>query len=209
MKKSTNSNNSYLEFLKKRKEMSNVKNPIDNIVSQNVELMGNISPQNIPDIDKPLNQSTVDRVKSIENPKIDIKMPKNEKNIKKVYVKQGLSQPKFTFDRSSKKDIPKKKSAKKKSEMKKKSAKKKSEMKKKSEKKKSTKRKSRKVSFMVKKPKKSECDQFKKVNDDIDKKDDVEVDNILKDKGIKTTGKNRKLKLDLLKISDKINISRE
>ena len=208
MKKSTNSNNSYLEFLKKRKEMSNVKNPIDNIVSQNVELMGNISPQNIPDIDKPLNQSTVDRVKSIENPKIDIKMPKNvepkseapkkEKNIKKVYVKQGLSQPKFTFDRSSKKDIPKKKSAKKKSEMKKKSAKKKN-----------TKRKSRKVSFTVKKPKKSECDQFKKVNDDIDKKDDVEVDNILKDKGIKTTSKNRKLKLDLLKISDKINISRE
>jgi len=216
MKKSTNSNNSYLEFLKKRKEMSNVKNPIDNIVSQNVELMGNISPQNIPDIDKPLNQSTVDRVKSIENPKIDIKMPKNvepknvePKNIKKVYVKQGLSQPKFTFDRSSKKDIPKKKSTKKKSEMKKKSTKKKSEMKKKSAKKKNTKRKSRKVSFTVSKPKKSECDQFKKVNDDIDKKDDVEVDNILKDKGIKTTGKNRKLKLDLLKISDKINISRE
>ena len=211
MKKSTNSNNSnnsYLEFLKKRKEMSNVKNPIDNIVSQNVELMGNISPQNIPDIDKPLNQSTVDRAKSIENPKIDIKMPKNvesknEKNIKKVYVKQGLIQPKFTFDRSSKKDIPKKKSTKKKS------AKKKSEMKKKSVKKKNTKRKSRKVSFTVKKPKKSECDQFKKVNDDIDKKDDVEVDNILKDKGIKTTSKNRKLKLDLLKISDKINISRE
>ena len=197
MKKS-NYSNSYLEFLKKKKAMSKVKNPIDNIVSQNVELMGNISPQNIPDIDKPLNQISV---KSIENPKIDIKMPKNvqsksEKNIKKVYVEEGLDKPKFSFDRSSKKDIPKKKN------------KKKSEMKK--SKKKKTKRKSRKVSFTVKKPKKSECDRFKKVNEDIDKKDDAEVDSILKGKGIKTTGKNRKLKRDLLKcMDDKINVKKE
>ena len=197
MKKS-NYSNSYLEFLKKKKAMSKVKNPIDNIVSQNVELMGNISPQNIPDIDKPLNQISV---KSIENPKIDIKMPKNvqsksEKNIKKVYVEEGLDKPKFSFDRSSKKNIPKKKN------------KKKSEMKK--SKKKKTKRKSRKVSFTVKKPKKSECDRFKKVNEDIDKKDDAEVDSILKGKGIKTTGKNRKLKRDLLKcMDDKINVKKE
>ena len=201
MKKS-NYSNSYLEFLKKKKAMSKVKNPIDNIVSQNVELMGNISPQNIPDIDKPLNQSTVDRVKLIENPKINIKMPKNvepksEKNIKKVYVEEGLDKPKFSFDRSSKKNIPKKKN------------KKKSEMKK-SKKKKKTKQKSRKVSFTVKKPKKSECDRFKKVNDDIDKKDDAEVDSILKGKGIKTTGKNRKLKRDLLKCMDnKISVKKE
>ena len=197
MKKS-NYSNSYLEFLKKKKAMSKVKNPIDNIVSQNVELMGNISPQNIPDIDKPSNQIGV---KSIENPKIDIKMPKSlesksDKNIKKVYVEEKLDKPKFSFDRSSKKDIPKKKN------------KKKSEMKK--SRKKKTKRKSRKVSFTVKKPKKSECEQFKKVNDDIDKKNDTEVDNILKGKGIKTTGKNRKLKRDLLKcMDDKISVKKE
>lgn len=197
MKKS-NYSNSYLEFLKKKKAMSKVKNPIDNIVSQNVELMGNISPQNIPDIDKPLNQIGV---KSIENPKIDIKMPKSvesksDKNIKKVYVEEKLDKPKFSFDRSSKKDIPKKKN------------KKKSEMKK--SKKKKTKRKSRKVSFTVNKPKKSECDRYKKVNEDIDKKDDAEVDSILKGKGIKTTGKNRKLKRDLLKcMDDKISVKKE
>jgi hypothetical protein len=194
MKKS-NYSNSYLEFLKKKKAMSKVKNPIDNIVSQNVELMGNISPQNIPDIDKPSNQIGV---KSIENPKIDIKMPKSvesksDKNIKKVYVEEKLDKPKFSFDRSSKKNISKKKS----------------EMKK-SKKKKKTKRKSRKVSFTVNKPKKSECDRYKKANDDIDKKDDVEVDSILKGKGIKTTGKNCKLKRDLLKcMDDKINIKKE
>jgi hypothetical protein len=194
MKKS-NYSNSYLEFLKKKKAMSKVKNPIDNIVSQNVELMGNISPQNIPDIDKPSNQIGV---KSIENPKIDIKMPKSvesksDKNIKKVYVEEKLDKPKFSFDRSSKKNISKKKS----------------EMKK-SKKKKKTKRKSRKVSFTVNKPKKSECDRFKKVNEDIDKKDDAEVDSILKGKGIKTTGKNCKLKRDLLKcMDDKINIKKE
>ena len=197
MKKS-NYSNSYLEFLKKKKAMSKVKNPIDNIVSQNVELMGNISPQNIPDIDKPLNQIGV---KSIENPKIDIKMPKSvesksDKNIKKVYVEEKLDKPKFSFDRSSKKDIPKKKN------------KKKSEMKK--SKKKKTKRKSRKVSFTVNKPKKSECDRYKKVNEDIDKKDDAEVDSILKGKGIKTTGKNKKLKRDLLKcMDDKISVKKE
>ena len=198
MKKS-NYSNSYLQFLKKKKAMSKVKNPIDNIVLQNVELMGNISPQNIPDIDKPSNHIGV---KSIENPKIDIKMPKSvesksDKNIKKVYVEEKLDKPKFSFDRSSKKDIPKKKN------------KKKSEMKK-SKKKKKTKRKSRKVSFTVNKPKKSECDRYKKVNEDIDKKDDTEVDSILKGKGIKTTGKNRKLKRDLLKcMDDKISVKKE
>ena len=197
MKKS-NYSNSYLEFLKKKKAMSKVKNPIDNIVSQNVELMGNISPQNIPDIDKPSNQIGV---KSIENPKIDIKMPKSvesksDKNIKKVYVEEKLDKPKFSFDRSSKKDISKKKN------------KKKSEMKK--SRKKKTKRKSRKVSFTVKKPKKSECEQFKKANDDIDKKNDAEVDSILKGKGIKTTSKNCKLKRDLLKcMDDKISVKKE
>lgn len=205
----------YLEFLKKRSK-SKSKTPVDDIVQKNVELMEkNITPQNIHDVDKTLKQSTVNRVKLLKQPEIDIKMPKSvesdrNKNIKSVFVEEGLTQPKFVFDRSNK---PSKKSLDKvdkkdKVETKpKKKNKKKSEMKK--YKKKNTKRKSRKVSFTVKKPKKSECDRFKKQTEEIDKKDDVEVDTILKGKGIKTTSKNSKLKRDLLKISDKINIKKE
>ena len=63
--------------------------------------------------------------------------------------------------------------------------------------------------FETKKPKKSECDRFKRQTEEIDKKDDIEADTILKGKGIKTTGKNGKLKRDLLKISDKINVQKE
>ena len=208
----------YLEFLKKR-DKSKSKTPLDDIVQKNVELMEqNISPQNIHDVDKTLKQSTVNRVKLLKQPEIDIKMPKSvesdrNKNIKSVFVEEELSQPKFVFDRSKSTDKSKdkvvskpKKKNKKKSEMKK-SEMKKSKMKK--SKKKNTKRKSRKVSFTVKKPKKSDCDQFKQQTEEIDKKDDVEIDTILKDKGIKTTGKNGKLKRDLLKISDKINIQKE
>ena len=214
LKKSNDmSKRSYLQFLKKRGK-SKSKTPVDDIVQRNVELMEqNIMPQNIHDVDKPLKQSTVNRVKLLKQPEIDIKMPKSvesdrNKNMKSVFVEEGLSQPKFVFDRSK----PSKKSSSKsldKSNDKvvskpKKKNKKKSEMKK--SKKKKTKRKSRKVSFTVKKPKKSECDKFKRQTEEIDKKDDVEVDTILKGKGIKTTSKNSKLKRDLLKISDKINI---
>lgn len=207
----------YLEFLKKRGK-SKSKTPVDDIVQKNVELMEqNITPQNIHDVDKTLKQSTVNRVKLLKQPEIDIKMPKSvesdrNKNMKSVFVEEGLSQPKFVFDRSSKSskkssdDLSDKSNDKVVSKPKKKN-KKKSEMKK--SKKKKTKRKSRKVSFTVKKPKKSECDRFKRQTEEIDKKDDVEVDTILKDKGIKTTGKNGKLKRDLLKISDKINIKKE
>ena len=209
------SKRSYLQFLKKRGK-SKSKTPVDDIVQKNVELMEkNIMPQNIHDVDKTLKQSTVNRVKLLKQPEIDIKMPKSvesdrNKNIKSVFVEEGLSQPKFVFDRSSKSN--KSKSLKDKSKDKvvskpKKKNKKKSEMKK--SKKKKTKRKSRKVSFTVKKPKKSECDKFKKQTEEIDKKNDIEVDTILKGKGIKTTGKNGKLKRDLLKISDKINIKKE
>ena len=208
------SKRSYLQFLKKRKS----KTPVDDIVQKNVELMeSNIMPQNIHDVDKTLKQSTVNRVKLLKQPEIDIKMPKSvesdrNKNIKSVFVEEGLSQPKFVFDRSSK---PSKKSKDKSKDKvvskpkKKNKNKKKSEMKK--SKKKKTKRKSRKVSFTVKKPKKSECDKFKRQTDEIDKKDDDEVDTILKDKGIKTTGKNSKLKRDLLKhvMDDKLNIQKE
>ena len=210
------SKRSYLQFLKKRGK-SKSKTPVDDIVQKNVELMEkNIMPQNIHDVDKTLKQSTVNRVKLLKQPEIDIKMPKSvqsdkNKNMKSVFVEEGLSQPKFVFDRSSKPKSSSKSSSKStdksidKVESKpKKKNKKKSEMKK--SKKKNTKRK---VSFTVKKPKKSECDRFKRQTEEIDKKDDVEVDTILKDKGIKTTGKNGKLKRDLLKISDKINIKKE
>tara|TARA_B110000977_G_C11023675_1_gene472323 strand:- start:200 stop:889 length:690 start_codon:yes stop_codon:yes gene_type:complete len=207
------SKRSYLQFLKKRKS----KTPVDNIVEKNVELMEkNISPQNIHDVDKPLKQSTVNRVKLLEQPKIDIKMPKSvqsekDKNIKSVFVEEDLKQPKFVFDRTDKSSDKKDKSSKNKSYDKKSKPFDKSKQKKKKSKPKKTKRKSRKVSFTVKKPKKSECDRFKKQTDEIDKKDDIEVDTILKGKGIKTTGKNGKLKRDLLKhvIDDKMNISRE
>ena len=210
------SKRSYLQFLKKRGK-SKSKTPVDDIVQKNVELMEkNIMPQNIHDVDKTLKQSTVNRVKLLKQPEIDIKMPKSvqsdkNKNMKSVFVEEGLSQPKFVFDRSSKPKSSSKSSSKStdksidKVESKpKKKNKKKSEMKK--SKKKNTKRK---VSFTVKKPKKSECDRFKRQTEEIDKKDDIEVDTILKDKGIKTTSKNGKLKRDLLKISDKINIKKE
>ena len=219
------SKRSYLQFLKKRKS----KTPVDNIVEKNVELMEkNISPQNIHDIDKPLKQSTIDRVKLLKQPKIDIKMPKSvqsekNKNIKSIFVEEDLKQPKFVFDRSNKSSdkvsSKKNKSSDKVSNKKNKSSDKVSNKKSKSSNKiskikskpKKTKRKSRKISFTVKKPKKSECDQFKRQTEEIDKKNDIEVDTILKGKGIKTTGKNGKLKRDLLKhvIDDKMNISRE
>ena len=206
------SKRSYLQFLKKRKS----KTPVDNIVEKNVELMEqNISPQNIHDVDKPLKQSTVNRVKLLEQPKIDIKMPKSvqsekDKNIKSVFVEEDLKQPKFVFDRTNKLDNLSSNKKNKSSDKKNKSSHKSNKKKKKSKLKK-TKRKSRKVSFTVKKPKKSECDRFKKQTEEIDKKDDIEVDTILKGKGIKTTSKNGKLKRDLLKhvIDDKMNISRE
>ena len=77
-------------------------------IEKNVELMEqNISPQNIHDVDKPLKKSTVNRVKLLEQPKIDIKMPKSvqsekDKNIKSVFVEEDLKQPKFVFDRTNK-----------------------------------------------------------------------------------------------------------
>lgn len=222
LKKSNDmSKRSYLQFLKKRGK-SKSKTPVDDIVQKNVELMEkNIMPQNIHDVDKTLKQSTVNRVKLLKQPEIDIKMPKSvesdrNKNMKSVFVEEELSQPKFVFDRSNKSskkssskstDKSNDKSKDKVESKSKKKNKKKSEMKK--SKKKKSKRKSRKVSFTVKKPKKSECDRFKRQTEEIDKKDDIEVDTILKDKGIKITGKNGKLKRDLLKISDKINIKKE
>ena len=101
------SKRSYLQFLKKRGK-SKSKTPVDDIVQKNVELMEkNIMPQNIHDVDKTLKQSTVNRVKLLKQPEIDIKMPKSvesdrNKNIKSVFVEEGITQPKFVFDRSNK-----------------------------------------------------------------------------------------------------------
>ena len=101
------SKQSYLQFLKKRGK-SKSKTPVDDIVQKNVELMEqNIMPQNIHDVDKTLKQSTVNRVKLLKQPEIDIKMPKSvesdqNKNMKSVFVQEGITQPKFVFDRSSK-----------------------------------------------------------------------------------------------------------
>ena len=83
------SKRSYLQFLKKRGK-SKSKTPVDDIVQKNVELMEqNITPQNIHDVDKTLKQSTVNRVKLLKQPEIDIKMPKSvesdrNKNMKSV-----------------------------------------------------------------------------------------------------------------------------
>jgi len=191
-KRNANSSRNYLNFLKKRNEMSNVKNPISNMVSQNVELMNKrIEPINIPDADKRLSVTPLNKFKVVEKPKIDIKLPEIKSNVKKVTVIENEKQPTFSFDRSKKK----KKYMKKKSKM--------------NKKKKKTTKKPRKITFTVKKPKKSECDRFKKQTEEIDKKDDNEVDTILKGKGIKTTGKNKKLNKDLLKCASDINIKRE
>ena len=107
MKKSSKSASKYLEFLKNRDNLSKDKIPID-VISQNVDLNNNIMPQNIPDLDKPLNQPTINRAKLLENPKIDIKIPQRlqkstKSDIKVVKVDDNVKQPKFTFDRSKKK----------------------------------------------------------------------------------------------------------
>ena len=142
MKKNTsNSAKKYNDFLKKRRSMSNIKNPIDSIITQSVKDMKSIP--NIKAIEKPVNQKLVTKVQSYDNPKIDIKMPKNimpkteSKEVKKVTVVEDVKQPVFSFDRS-------KKLKQKKKYMKKK----------KSVKKKKTKRKPRKITFTVKKTKK-------------------------------------------------------
>ena len=141
-KKQSNSAKNYNEFLKKRKSMSNVRNPIDKIITNTVKDMK--SAPNLRMIDKPMNQKLVTKVQSYDKPKIDIKMPKNimpkteTYGIKKVTVVEDVKPPVFSFDRS-------KKQKKKKRYMRKK----------KSVKKKKTKRKPRKISFTVKKTKKN------------------------------------------------------
>jgi len=204
MKKSSKSASKYLEFLKNRDQMSNGnegkdKIPID-VISQNVDLNNNIMPQNIPDLDKKLNQTTIKRAKLLENPKIDIKMPKSlqkstNSNIKVVKVDDNVKQPKFTFDRSKKKVKVKTKKPKKKSEMKK--------VKKKT-------KKARKISFTIKKPKQSECEKFKKISSEIDTKNKDDMLKELKGKGISVSGKSNKLLKDVYMcvMDNNINIKR-
>ena len=129
MKKNTsNSAKNYNNFLKKRRSMSNVRNPIDKIITNTVKDMK--SAPNLKMIDKPINQKLVTKVQSYDKPKIDIKMPKNimpktESNeIKKVTVVEDVKQPVFSFDRIKKQKRKKKYMKKKKSVKKKKNKKK-------------------------------------------------------------------------------------
>ena len=199
MKKSSKSASKYLEFLKNRDNLSKDKIPID-VISQNVDLNNNIMPQNIPDLDKPLNQPTINRAKLLENPKIDIKIPQRlqkstKSDIKVVKVDDNVKQPKFTFDRSKKKVKVKTKKPKKKSEMKK--------VKKKT-------KKARKISFTIKKPKQSECEKFKQISSEIDTKNKDDMLKELKGKGISVSGKSNKLLKDVYMcvMDNNINIKR-
>ena len=198
MKKNTsNSAKKYNDFLKKRRSMSNIKNPIDSIITQSVKDMKSIP--NIKAIEKPVNQKLVTKVQSYDKPKIDIKMPKNimpktEKEIKKVTVVEDVKQPVFSFDRS-------KKLKQKKKYMKKK----------KSVKKKKTKRKPRKITFTVKKTKKNTCDKFKKMKSEVQTKKPNDMVKELKDKGINISGKSNKLLKDVYMcvVNDNMNIKKE
>ena len=197
-KKQSNSAKNYNEFLKKRKSMSNVRNPIDKIITNTVKDMK--SAPNLRMIDKPMNQKLVTKVQSYDKPKIDIKMPKNiipkteSDGIKKVTVVEDVKPPVFSFDRS-------KKQKKKKRYMRKK----------KSIKKKKTKRKPRKISFTVKKTKKNTCDQFKKMKSEVETKKTDDMVKELKNKGISISGKSNKLLKDVYMcvVNDNMNIKKE
>ena len=202
MKKNTsNSAKKYNEFLKKRRSMSNIKNPIDSIITQSVKDMKSIP--NIKAIEKPVNQKLITKVQSYDNPKIDIKMPKNvmskvepkvKEKIKKVTVVEDVKQPVFSFDRS-------KKLKQKKKYMKRK----------KSVKKKKTKRKPRKITFTVKKTKKNTCDKFKKMKSEVQTKKTDDMVEELKEKGISISGKSNKLLKDVYMcvVNDNMNIKKE
>ena len=197
-KKQSNSAKNYNEFLKKRKSMSNVRNPIDKIITNTVKDMK--SAPNLRMIDKPMNQKLVTKVQSYDKPKIDIKMPKNimpkteSDGIKKITVVEDVKPPVFSFDRS-------KKQKKKKRYMRKK----------KSVKKKKTKRKPRKISFTVKKTKKNTCDRFKKMKSEVEIKKTDDMVKELKNKGISISGKSNKLLKDVYMcvVNDNMNIKKE
>jgi len=202
MKKNTsNSAKKYNDFLKRRRSMSNIKNPIDSIITQSVKDMKSIP--NIKAIEKPVNQKLITKVQSYDNPKIDIKMPKNvmskiepkvKEKIKKVTVVEDVKQPVFSFDRS-------KKLKQKKKYMKRK----------KSVKKKKTKRKPRKITFTVKKTKKNTCDKFKKMKSEVQTKKTDDMVEELKEKGISISGKSNKLLKDVYMcvVNDNMNIKKE
>ena len=198
MKKPSNSAKNYNNFLKKRRSMSNVRNPIDKIITNTVKDMKSVP--NLKMIDKPINQKLVTKVQSYDKPKIDIKMPKNimpkaeSKEIKKVTVIEDVKQPVFSFDRSKKQK-----------------RKKKYMRKKKSVKKKKTKRKPRKITFTVKKTKKNTCDRFKKMKSEVEIKKTDDMVKELKNKGISMSGKSNKLLKDVYMcvVNDNMNIQKE
>ena len=197
-KNSSKSAKNYNNFLKKRRSMSNVRNPIDKIITNTVKDMK--SAPNLKMIDKPITQKLVTKVQSYNKPKIDIKMPKNimpktESNeIKKVTVVEDVKQPVFSFDR-----------------IKKQKRKKKYMKKKKSVKKKKTKRKLRKITFTVKKTKKNTCDKFKKMKSEVEIKKTDDMVKELKNKGISMSGKSNKLLKDVYMcvVNDNMNIKKE
>ena len=202
MKKNTsNSAKKYNDFLKRRRSMSNIKNPIDSIITQSVKDMKSIP--NIKAIEKPVNQKLITKVQSYDIPKIDIKMPKNimpkveakaKEKIKKVTVVEDVKQPVFSFDRSQKLK-----------------QKKKYMKRKKSVKKKKTKRKPRKITFTVKKTKKNTCDKFKKMKSEVETKKTDDMVKELKNKGISMSGKSNKLLKDVYMcvVNDNMNIKKE
>ena len=198
MKKPSNSAKNYNNFLKKRRSMSNVRNPIDKIITNTVKDMKSVP--NLKMIDKPITQKLVTKVQSYNKPKIDIKMPKNimpktESNeIKKVTVVEDVKQPVFSFDR-----------------IKKQKRKKKYMKKKKSVKKKKTKRKLRKITFTVKKTKKNTCDRFKKMKSEVEIKKTDDMVKELKNKCISMSGKSNKLLNDVYMcvVNDNMNIKKE
>ena len=188
----------YNEFLKKRRSMSNIKNPIDSIITQSVKDMKSIP--NIKMIEKPVNQKLVTKVQSYDTPKINIKLPKTKSTdnktkseIKKVTVIEDVKQPVFSFDRSKKQKSKKR------------------YMKKKKSKKKKTKRKARKITFTVKKTKKNICDKYKKMKTEVETKKSIDMVKELKDKGISISGKSNKLLKDVYMcvVNDNMNIKKE
>ena len=187
MKKKSNSSKNYKEFLKKKSILKN-KNPINKIIKDNIKDIENLNV-----IDKPIEEKLVTKKKSYDTPKIDIKMPKNissktNTEIKKVKVVENVKQPVFSFDRSKK---PKKKKYMKK-------------------KKKKTKRKTRKITFTVKKTKKNTCDKYKKMKSEVESKKSDDILKELKGKGIKISGKNKKLLKDVYMCADdKLDIKKE
>ena len=194
----TSNNKNYKDFLKRRNDLSMVNNvnPIK-LIDKPIKSID----KPINSIDKPIDHIAKENTKSIAiDNKLDNKLVSNKlDNLKKITVFENAKQPIFSFDRSTKKKI------KQKSEMKKSKKHKVNKVKTKK-----TQRKPRKISFTVK-PKKNECDKFKKIKSDVEIKKSVDMIKELKEKGISISGKSNKLLKDVYMciMNDNINIKKE